>query len=65
MLAGQVCMVTGAGQGLGRTVAREMAAEGARIALLERNPATLRAVADEIAAAGGTARSFAPDSSEW
>jgi 3-oxoacyl-[acyl-carrier protein] reductase len=65
LLAGQVCMVTGAGQGLGRTVAREMVAEGASVALLERNPATLRAVADEIAAAGGTARSFALDVTDY
>ncbi|HEY3145297.1 MAG TPA: SDR family NAD(P)-dependent oxidoreductase [Dongiaceae bacterium] len=65
LLAGQVCMVTGAGQGLGQTVAREMVAEGASVALLERNPATLRAVADEIAAAGGTARSFVLDVTDY
>ncbi len=65
LLAGQVCMVTGAGQGLGRTVAREMVAEGATIALLERNPVTLCAVADEIAAAGGTAKAFQLDVTDY
>src|SRR5215470_322309 len=65
LLAGQVCVVTGAGQGLGRAVAREMAAEGAKVALLERNPATLRVAADEIAAAGGTTREFALDVTDY
>jgi 3-oxoacyl-[acyl-carrier protein] reductase len=65
LLAGQVCMITGAGQGLGRSVALEMAGEGAIVALLERNPATLGAVEAEIAAAGGTARSFALDVTDY
>lgn len=65
LLAGQVCMVSGAGQGLGRTVALEMVSEGARIALLERNRETLDAVMDEIAGLGGTARAFALDVTDY
>ncbi len=65
LLAGQVCMVSGAGQGLGRTVALEMASEGAHVALLERNRATLDAVMDEIAGLGGTARAFALDVTDY
>jgi NAD(P)-dependent dehydrogenase (short-subunit alcohol dehydrogenase family) len=65
LLAGQVCVVSGAGQGLGRTVALEMIAEGARVALLERNPATLDAVMREIAGLGGTARAFALDVTDY
>ena len=65
LLAGQVCMVSGAGQGLGRTVALEMVAEGARVALLERNRETLVAVMDEIAGLGGTARAFALDVTDY
>jgi NAD(P)-dependent dehydrogenase (short-subunit alcohol dehydrogenase family) len=65
LLAGQVCIVSGAGQGLGRTVALEMVSEGARVVLLERNPATLRAVAAEIAAAGGVARPFELDVTDY
>jgi NAD(P)-dependent dehydrogenase (short-subunit alcohol dehydrogenase family) len=61
LLAGQVCIVSGAGQGLGRSVALEMAGEGAVVVLLERNAETLAAVAREIAAAGGAARPFALD----
>ncbi len=58
LLAGQVCIVTGAGQGLGRSVALEMAGEGASVVLLERNPETLGAVAAEIAKACGVARAY-------
>jgi len=65
LLAGQVCIVSGAGQGLGRSVALEMAAEGGSVMLLERNPATLRAVVAEIAAAGGVARAFQLDVTDY
>jgi NAD(P)-dependent dehydrogenase (short-subunit alcohol dehydrogenase family) len=65
LLAGQVCIVSGAGQGLGRTVALEMASEGGSVMLLERNAATLRAVTAEIAAAGGTARAFQLDVTDY
>jgi NAD(P)-dependent dehydrogenase (short-subunit alcohol dehydrogenase family) len=65
LLAGQVCVVSGAGQGLGRTVALEMMAEGARVALLEPNPVTLDAVMGEIAGLGGTARAFALDVTDY
>jgi NAD(P)-dependent dehydrogenase (short-subunit alcohol dehydrogenase family) len=65
LLADQVCVVTGAGQGLGRTISLEMASEGAKVMLLERNPGTLRAVREEIEAAGGTARAFALDVTDY
>lgn len=48
LLTGQVAVITGAGQGLGSAMAREYAAEGAAIALLERNPKTLKAVEAEL-----------------
>lgn len=41
LLDGKVCIVTGAGQGLGRAIAIEMSREGAILALLERNTDTL------------------------
>lgn len=65
LLAGQVCMVSGAGQGLGRIVALEMVSEGAQVALLERNRATLDAVMEEIAGLGGTARAFELDVTDY
>jgi NAD(P)-dependent dehydrogenase (short-subunit alcohol dehydrogenase family) len=65
LLADQVCIVTGAGQGLGRAVALEMAAEGGRVVLLERNAETLRTVEAEIAANGGVARAVALDVTDY
>ena len=61
LLDGQVAIVTGAGQGLGATIALEFAHEGAAVALLERNPETLEATRAQIEAAGGEAKAFQLD----
>jgi NAD(P)-dependent dehydrogenase (short-subunit alcohol dehydrogenase family) len=58
-------MITGAGQGLGRTVALEMAAEGAHVALLERNSETIGKVAQEIRAKGGRAEPYQLDVTDY
>jgi NAD(P)-dependent dehydrogenase (short-subunit alcohol dehydrogenase family) len=55
-LAGKVAVITGAAKGQGEGVARRFAAEGARVALLDVLDDPGRAVADAIAAAGGSAR---------
>ncbi len=55
LLDGKVSLITGAGQGLGRSIALEFAREGATVVLLERNPETLAHTAAEIAQAGGHA----------
>ena len=65
LLTGKLCIVTGAGQGLGRAISLEMATEGANIALLELNPGTLQAVSDEIADAGGTAKAYQLDITDY
>lgn len=65
LLEGKVCMVSGAGQGLGRAVCLEMAGEGADVVLLERNAATLDAVAAEIVSAGGKAHPFELDVTDY
>ncbi len=55
VLAGQVAVVTGAGQGIGRGVALAVAAEGARVVLLGRTVAKCDAVVGEIQQRGGEA----------
>ncbi|HEY8579736.1 MAG TPA: SDR family oxidoreductase [Beijerinckiaceae bacterium] len=51
-LEGRVCIVTGAGQGIGRATARRFAAEGARVVVAERTAETARRVVEELSAAG-------------
>jgi NAD(P)-dependent dehydrogenase (short-subunit alcohol dehydrogenase family) len=53
LLSGKVALVTGAGQGLGRAIAREMAAEGATVWMLDRNAERLAEAAEAIRAEGG------------
>ena len=65
LLDGKVCLVTGAGQGLGRAIALEMAEEGATVVLLERNPETLRDVEHEIRGRGGKAAAHVLDVTDY
>ena len=60
-LSGQVALVTGASQGLGRAIAETLAASGASVALVARNAVKLAEVAAGIRGAGGTAREFPCD----
>ncbi|OUT61581.1 MAG: 3-oxoacyl-[acyl-carrier-protein] reductase [Rhodopirellula sp. TMED11] len=52
-LNGQVAIVTGASQGLGKAVAVALASNGATVACLARNAEKLAATVSEIEAAGG------------
>jgi NAD(P)-dependent dehydrogenase (short-subunit alcohol dehydrogenase family) len=51
-----VAIVTGAGHGIGLAIARQLAAEGAAIGIIELDDAKGRAAADAIIAAGGRAQ---------
>lgn len=53
--AGHVSLVTGASSGIGAGVARALGAEGATVVIAARRFDRLTQLADEIAAAGGTA----------
>ncbi|MFD8384149.1 SDR family NAD(P)-dependent oxidoreductase [Streptomyces sp. NPDC059679] len=55
LLAGKVAFITGAGRGIGAAAARLFAREGARVLLAARTEAQLKAVTEEVGAAGGTA----------
>ena len=54
-------LVTGASKGLGRALARALAAAGARVVLVARGRAELDAAVAEIRAAGGVAHGVAAD----
>jgi 3-oxoacyl-[acyl-carrier protein] reductase len=60
-LEGTVAIVTGAGRGIGRSIALTLARNGARVALAAKTEAQLRAVQAEIEAVGGQASSFPTD----
>ena len=57
ILEGKCAIVFGAGGSIGAAVAKEFAAEGARVFLAGRTKATLDAVARKITEAGGAAQS--------
>lgn len=54
-LHSQVALVTGAGRGIGRQIALDLAAAGASVGLISRTAGQLEDVASQIAADGGTA----------
>lgn len=60
-LSGQVAIVTGASQGLGRAIAVSLAANGCTVACLARTESKLGETVESIREAGGTAESFAAD----
>jgi NAD(P)-dependent dehydrogenase (short-subunit alcohol dehydrogenase family) len=51
-LSGKTALITGSGQGIGRAIALAMAEAGADIAVIDRNPDTARAVAEEVRGLG-------------
>lgn len=57
----RVAVITGAGSGIGEASARRLAAEGARVALIDISLAAAQRVADDIAAGGGGALAFEAD----
>ncbi len=60
-LSGQVAIVTGAARGLGRAIARTLAAAGAKLACVDVDQETLTETIDAIRAGGGSAEPIACD----
>lgn len=60
-LNGQIALVTGAGRGLGREMARALAASGAHVVVHGRNADALAATVEDIRAAGGAASAITFD----
>ncbi len=65
LLVNLTSVVTGAGQGLGRAIAAEMASQGPHVVLIDRNQLTVEeataAIRDFRGAAEGHDMSLAPD----
>jgi 3-oxoacyl-[acyl-carrier protein] reductase len=63
-LSGQIAIVTGASQGLGKAIALELGRNGAKVACLARSADKLADTVAAITSAGGTAEAFACDVKE-
>ncbi len=64
MLSGQVAVVTGANQGIGKGIARALAKAGCRLAICARNAAKLTATADELRGEGAEVLALSTDVSK-
>jgi 3-oxoacyl-[acyl-carrier protein] reductase len=65
-LANKVCLVTGAGRGIGKVISLEFARKGANLALCSRNTSEVEGVASEVAqVSGDSPKVFKTDVSEF
>jgi NAD(P)-dependent dehydrogenase (short-subunit alcohol dehydrogenase family) len=60
-LEGKVCVVTGGGRGIGAAIAATFAAQGARVALLERDASLAEQARQRLAAQGADVRAYTVD----
>ncbi|MBX6369338.1 MAG: 3-oxoacyl-ACP reductase FabG [Rhodospirillales bacterium] len=64
-LGGKTAIVTGGGGGIGGATCRRFAEAGTRVAVMDRDAEAAERVAGAIAAAGGTARAFSCDITDY
>lgn len=64
-LSGKRALITGAGQGVGRAIARALAAHGATVVVNDIFADRAQSVADEVRAAGGSADTAVFDVTSW
>ena len=60
-LENKVCVVSGAGGGIGKSIAHRLAEVGAKVAIIDNNAAAGDAAAEELRASGGIASAFQCD----
>ncbi|WP_421762002.1 SDR family NAD(P)-dependent oxidoreductase [Devosia sp.] len=63
-LANKIAIISGGATGMGGAASKLFAAEGAKVAIIDRNLAAAEATAAEIRGAGGVAEAFAADVSD-
>lgn len=62
---GRVALVTGAGSGIGRAIARRLASEGARVAVADIDAAAAGATVELVRAAGGVGEALTVDVTDF
>ena len=65
VLEGQVAIVTGGGQGIGKAVALRFAAEGADVGIIDVNGTTAESTGEEIRGLGRRAIATTTDVANW
>lgn len=63
-LAGRIVLVTGGGRGIGRAIAVRLASEGARVAVMGRNEASLNETCEQVRAVGAEVLALVADLGE-
>ncbi len=64
-LSAKTVIVTGGGGGIGRALCLRFAAEGSRVAVLDRDAAAAEATVEQVVAAGGTALAYTADITDY